>query len=418
MTEHERRLTRLDVNKINTDGRYVDFENNNMYRLSYDDILFLRAFHQNKNLASGYEFANIQPLTNARLQNNNKVKHRTAQQKPKVEPVRYSEPVRTTQPAKKKPARPKYELTREQKYTGKKHKGVKFNGKRLVAGVLVLIMSGTIIHAMCKEGTKPIDITPQYGIEQSYDRNDVAGVTNPTLPLDDKIVVDVEKSEKEIINHLADIYQIDADKAYEIIARLTNDFSSDSYTRDFTIKDVSCKGSGQLYCSSEEEILVYTMRVLKQDPGRFGINYNDIKANTGYKTQATYDNYVEIIGHYSQLFDVDPCLIYGIMKAETGWSSDLLNGINNPAGLKNIDGTWWEFSTKEEGIIELILQVKAYQAKGAMTVEDIAEIHCPLNDPDDIHKINQYWVGNVKDGMQEAKGIYENMQLSGDINRL
>lgn len=415
MTEHERKLTRLDINKINADGRYVDFENSNMFRLSYDDILFLRAFHRDRNIAHSYEFANIQPLTNARLQNNNKVKTRTT--KPKVEPVRYSEPVRKAQPSKK-PTRPKYELTREQKYTGKKHKGIKLNGKRLVAGLLVIFMSGTIIHAMCKEGTKPIDITPQYGIEQTYDRNDVAGVTEPTLPLDDKIVVDYESSEKEIINHLADIYQIDADKAYDIIAGLTNDFSSDSYTRDFTIKDVSCKGSGQLYCGSEEEILLYTMRVLKQDPERFGIKYKDIKGNSGYETKATYDNYVDIIGHYSQLLDVDPCLIYGIMKAETGWSSDLLNGINNPAGLKNIDGTWWEFSTKEEGIIELILQVKAYQAKGAMSVEDIAEIHCPINDPDDIHKINQYWVGNVKDGMQEAQDIYKNMQLDGDINRL
>lgn len=415
MTEHERKLTRLDVNKINADGRYVDFENNNMFRLSYDDILFLRAFYQDRTIAHSYEFANIQPLTNSRLQNNNKVKTRPA--KPKVEPVRYSEPVRKAQPTKK-PTRPKYELTREQKYTGKKHKGVKFNGKRLVAGILVIFMSGTIIHAMCKESTKPIDLTPQYGIEQTYDRNDVAGVTEPTLPLNDQIVVNGEKSEKEIIQHLADIYQIDGDKAYDIIAGLTNDFSSDSYTRDFTIKDVSCKGSGQLYCSSEEEILLYTMRVLKQDPGRFGIKYQDIKGNSGYETKATYDNYVDIIGHYSQLLDVDPCLIYGIMKAETGWCSDLLNGINNPAGLKNIDGTWWEFSTKEEGIIELILQVKAYQAKGAMSVEDMAEIHCPINDPDDVNKINQYWVGNVKDGMQEAQDIYKNMQLDGDINRL
>ena len=73
MTEHERKLTRLDVNKINADGRYVDFENSNMFKLSYDDILFLRAFYQDRTIAHSYEFANIQPLTNSRLQNNKKV---------------------------------------------------------------------------------------------------------------------------------------------------------------------------------------------------------------------------------------------------------------------------------------------------------------------------------------------------------
>ena len=48
----------------------------------------------------------------------------------------------------------------------------------------------------------------------------------------------------------------------------------------------------------------------------------------------------------------------------------------------------------------------------------MAAIHCPLNDPDDVNKVNQYWVGNVKDGMEEARSIYANMNLSNGTNRL
>ena len=67
MTNRERALARLDIKKIQSDGRYVDFENNIITRLTYDDIIFLRTYHGNRNIASQFEFSTIRPLDDSRL---------------------------------------------------------------------------------------------------------------------------------------------------------------------------------------------------------------------------------------------------------------------------------------------------------------------------------------------------------------
>ena len=65
-----------------------------------------------------------------------------------------------------------------------------------------------------------------------------------------------------------------------------------------------------------------------------------------------------------------------------------------------------------------MLEVLKYQRMGADTIEEIAEIHCPIDDPDDHSKINQYWVDNVTEASQAAKDIYKNMQIGNGSNRL
>ena len=406
MTDRERALSRLDIRKIQSDGRYVDFENSIITRLTYDDIIFLRTYHGNRNIASQFEFSTIRPLDDSRL--------KTQGQKRPVQQTRRP----ATSPTKKKEPAKQYALTREQK--GKKHKGIRLNGKRMVAAIGVVILSLSIMHAMSKEATGPINIEqPTIGIEQQYD---VAGgeftePTNPKETLSKNEEDDVEEisEERQMINVLADIYHIDRDKAYDIIAEMTDDFTSDSYVKDHSIKDVSCKGSGQLYCSSEEEVLLYTMRILKQDPERFGYTYEQLKANPDFKSST---DYTKTIAHYAGVLGVDPALIHGIIQAETGFDSELFNQSNNPAGLKKNNGNWWVFDTKEEGIIELMLEVLKYQRMGADTIEEIAEIHCPIDDPDDHSKINQYWVDNVTEASQAAKDIYKNMQKGTGSNRL
>ena len=407
MTNRERALTRLDIRKIQSDGRYVDFENSIITRLTYDDIIFLRTYHGNRNIASQFEFSTVRPLNDSRL--------KTQGQKRPVQQTRRP----ATNPSTKKAPTKQYALTREQK--GKKHKGIKFNGRRMVAAIGVVILSLSIMHAMSKGPTGPINIEqPTIGIEQEYD---VAGggFTDPTTTTDETLSVtpeeDIEEisEERQIINVLADIYHIDRDKAYDIIAEMTDDFTSDSYVKDHSIKDVSCKGSGQLYCQSDEEVLLYTMRILKQDPERFGYTYEQLKANPDFKSST---NYSETIAHYANVLGVDPALIHGIIQAETGFDSELFNQSNNPAGLKKNNGNWWVFDTKEEGIIELMLEVLKYQRMGADTIEEIAEIHCPIDDPDDHSKINQYWVDNVTEATEYAKDIYKNMQIGNGSNRL
>ena len=84
------------------------------------------------------------------------------------------------------------------------------------------------------------------------------------------------------------------------------------------------------------------------------------------------------------------------------------NNHNNPAGIKTNSGSWWHFDNKEEGIIELMLEILKYQREGAYTIEEISEIHCPLSDPGDVNNINQHWVSNVKDAYNEAQALYAN----------
>ena len=125
----------------------------------------------------------------------------------------------------------------------------------------------------------------------------------------------------------------------------------------------------------------------KQLPANLGINANNLYVQTGYQSPTDYG---KEIGYYSKLLGVDPFLVYSITQAETGWDSPLFLNSNNPAGLR-INGSWWNFSTKEEGFIELALEILKYNRKGAFTIEEIGSIHAPLEDDPS----NKDWIPNV-----------------------
>ena len=161
----------------------------------------------------------------------------------------------------------------------------------------------------------------------------------------------------------------------------------------------------QIDAESEEEFLVYAVRVIAQDPGRVDLEKDDVRIDDGY---VSGDNYNEIIAKWAGILRVDPALVYGIIQAETGWNSTLFIEDNNPAGLKD-GGKFWVFKNKEAGIIELMLEIVKYQYKGANTIEEIAAIHCPLDDPEDVNGFNQYWIGNVRKGYEQGKEIFEAM---------
>ena len=76
MTDRERALTRIDLRHIQADGRYVNFEKNIITYLTYEDILFLRTYHQDKSIAKNFEFKNIRPLEETRLKLQDKFKKR------------------------------------------------------------------------------------------------------------------------------------------------------------------------------------------------------------------------------------------------------------------------------------------------------------------------------------------------------
>ena len=135
------------------------------------------------------------------------------------------------------------------------------------------------------------------------------------------------------------------------------------------------------------------------------LSRNQVNINNGYKSST---NYREIIAKWSAILDVDPALVYGIITAETGWNSEMFMEDNNPAGLKNGSG-FWKFHNKEEGIIELMMEIVKYRYKGASTIEEISRIHCPINDPDDVNGLNRNWVSNVTAGYEQGREIFESM---------
>ena len=431
MTNHEKSLLRLDLKKIDANGRYVDFENILITHLSYEDILFLRSYYQDKNIAKNFEFQNIKPLEPERLKTQGQTQRKkapapTRAPQPKQEPVRQQRPAnskpasqQTQRPAaKQKPAAKKnLALSKENKYTGQHHKGITFTYRRLAAAAGVLFICLTSGLYLARNNVQTIPANPGIGIESTY-TGDVAGTsdtiatTKPTSP-----VMSEQQMMRNICDEVAAIYQIDADDLYNVIASNTDNFTSDDYLTNYTFEGVSYKGSGQVLCTNPTQMAIITARAMDQDPERFNLNRDNIKEYTQEKTEKNYDNYVEMIGYYCEILGEDPCLIYGIMQAETGWDSRLLNELNNPAGLKLNNGKWWEFETIESGICELIFQVHAYRMSGANTVEEIAAIHCPIGDPDDVNEVNQFWVGNVKSGMEEAKTIYANMNYGTSTHR-
>ena len=184
---------------------------------------------------------------------------------------------------------------------------------------------------------------------------------------------------------------------------MTDDFTDPEYLAG-RHPLVSCKGM-QIDADCEEEFLVYAVRVIAQDPNRVDLTEDEVCINDGYTSG---DNYKEIIAKWAGILDVDPALVYGIIQAETGWNSKLFIQDNNPAGLKD-GGKFWVFKNKEAGIIELMLEIVKYRYMGADTIEEIAAIHCPLDDPEDVNGLNKNWVRNVTNGYEQGRKIFEEM---------
>ena len=116
-------------------------------------------------------------------------------------------------------------------------------------------------------------------------------------------------------------------------------------------------------------------------------------------------NYYQNIRYCSDIFDVDPCLVYGIIMSESGLKSNLFLESNNPAGLRSPDnpGEFWEFSTPQEGIVETCLEVRKFLQSGKTTIEEIGKVYCPVGGWDDPNGLNSNWVTNVTNNTQYAR---------------
>lgn len=372
-------IARLNPTKISDTGYYFDVDNGMMFQLSEAEIKAARDYFGMPDLAPKYIF----------------------QKRPQEVSRRH------------------YKVAKEQSYNDGRHrkrtsrKNSSCIVRNFVIGGIIFVVSVYGVFQITKYDSKASfdSSVPSYQIEESYDG--VSNLENEQISpsTEEKDVALVKEyiaigaretyssSERYGFNTLEDenaerrawvekycnIYQVNFNVVYPRLVELTNNFTNENYLNG-CLPGVTCKGE-VVFANSEEELILYYVRCAKQLPAQLGIPTDDLYVHTDYESSS---DYASIIGYYDTLLGVDPILSYAIAQAETGWDSDLFLNSNNPAGLR-IDGHWWHFDTKEEGFIELALEIIKYNRKGAYTIAEIGSIHAPAEDN------NENWIPNVTD---------------------
>lgn len=376
-----RDITRIDIRKVNPYGRYIDLDKPVIFDLTDEEINALRKYYNKPNIAS--------------LRNMTK---------------------KTPENVKKN-----YKVTRDQKYNKGRHRTkrkIKKNyGMRvIIGGILVFVMLGSkyikVDAPKVEAGDYDNSSEPSYTEYIEYNNqsmsygNTLEGLVSSAMSKADDIDINIQEDKQELserqeaIKDICNIYQLNYDVVYSNLVQLTNDFTSDNYLNGH-IDGVTCKGV-DVYANSEEELLVYTIRCMKQLPSQLGVRTDGLYVKNGY-TSGT--NYYEQLNKVANVLGVDRCLLYAIVNAECSFNSDLFINANNPAGIKGNDGNWWVFDTKEEGFFELGMELLKYYRKIGVSPDNIDEvtlgrirdIHAPLSDG------NEHWLPNVLSGLEYAK---------------
>lgn len=365
-----RNMKNIDIRRVNARGRYIDLNIPLMFDLTDEEILYLRKMYNNPKIA----------------------KDRVI----------------------KKQEQRVYKLTREQTYNSGKHRAkgkVKNNmGAKVIIGGLVVSLALSSMFYL-REDSALYTLADSKSVSNYSNTIDLEDF-NIEIPiahlseLDDvgqeanKAINEEEEERKLLIKDICNIYQVNYDVVYNKLVEITNNFTDSKYLNGY-IEGVTCKGD-VVYANSEEELLIYTIRCMKQLPGNLGMSSDNLYINNGYSSG---DNYFEQINRVSKILGVNRCLLYAIVQSESGFNSEMFNSINNPAGLKNSYGEWWSFSTKEEGFFELGMEVlKYYRIIGKDptqidydTLAQIRDIHAPLSDG------NDYWLPNVVECLNYAQ---------------
>lgn len=372
-----RDVTKIDISKIDSYGKYIDLDIPEMYYLKAEDIIALRRYHNNPNIAKDFQFPKP---TNEVSHSRSNPNYKVATDKNKYNNGHY----RT-----KTPPIIKY-------------------GRRLIVGGLVVVFSFGVYYTISNAGQKKDVETPAIVATANpflsphiQDEINIDDIIESTLPENATIEPNEEISyEREIINHYCDIYQINPDVAYETLSNLTDNFTSEDFLANYHINGVTCKGR-DVYASSEEEILLYAVRCLKQLPEQLNVSSSNLYIKNGYSSGVDYKKQISDI---SKLMGVDRALIYAICQSECNFNSDLFLNGKNPAGIRTEEG-WWHFDTTEEGFIEICAEVIKYYQKidrpltdlSYDTLSKVRDIHAPLSDG------NEYWLDNVWSILQSIK---------------
>ena len=371
-----RDIKRLKKECIGSNGMYVDLNRNEIFPLTTEEIYYLRKLHNDPNLARNViiRVEKTQSRTEAPKQ------HRPYEAPKKQEDYRRQEDIKRQQEQARRQQnqrqqanysrnnqrkrRPQYRVTRQQPYNGNKHNLVTQLKKELcvlllVGGISVTCIAGgqlynsifnnnpelgdrTNYQTMVNDSDIGIVITDRYQSETNYGESETIGVQEM-------------QNRRETIRSLCNIYQLNYDVVYNFLEKKTDSFSDPGYLEG-RMSDVTCKGM-QIDARSEEEMLVYMIRIIKQDPARWGIDTSNLYIRNGY---ASGTDYCEQIEHVSNVLGVDKYLMYAIVQSECGFSSELFINDNNPGGIMNNNGSFWRFDTKEEGFYELGMEIIKY----------------------------------------------------------
>lgn len=355
-------LLSLDVSKIEPNGEYYYFSKNpnatllyQKIRLTDSDILFLREYYHRRDIAVN------------RVGPNNSVKYVIGEDRNKYN------------------------------HRGRVKNKPKPIGKKIIIGGLVI----TLVIGGYKLLEPKKDVIAET-ISVEYQSPIYWGEGHSEAKLEEISNKDDEVRRLEVIKHLCDIYQVDYVTVYNKLKEITNNFSSNDYLNG-CIEGVSCKGF-DVKADSEDELLTYAIRTIKQAPDRLGMSTEDLYINNGYDSGTDYS---KMISDISEVLGINRDLMYAIVNAETSFSSDLFQTHNNPAGLRDASSStgWWQFANKEEGLIEFGMElIKYYKILGidklsvsSDTISKIGSIHAPLSDG------NANWLPNVLEGLEYAQ---------------
>ncbi len=374
-----RDITKLDIKNIDDNGLYIDNSRGLFYRLTDKEIIEIRRYHRNRLIAK------------------NRVRPKESQYKVYV----YGEET----------LRKKARLHKTNKKRRITKRWLKRNAKALIIrGVLGVVLAAGIFGAY-KGVSGLIGQKEEMGIESEADETEYE-----TESVEDMVAqVDEETEARDaLIKKYCDIFQVDYDITHALLQSLTDNFTSDDYYEG-RIPGIVCKGV-QVQAQSEEELIILAIRNIKQKPESFNLNKETLYINNGYVSSSDYFGQIK---YYSDIFGLDECLIAAIVQSETGFDSNLFNTINNPAGLR-LNGEWWEFANKEEGIIELCLEVEKYYRKincspldvNEAIIEAIGNIHAPKSDG------NEFWVPNVRSNYYKYKNNYDEFFVRKDSNQM
>ncbi len=374
-----RDVTKINPKYVGPNGKYFNYNTTTMFQLTPEEIYYLRKLW-------GDDMNNPKIAENVRVI------------------------VRTQSTTQVKPK--KYKLTRTQKYNDGFYQ-LKEQLKRelatfvVIGGIVVSLVGGLSLYFDVDSKEYKNDNYYSSTMEEPiFVIEEIKPNLSETIK-DENIMLNNEFVQREeLIRSICDIYQVNYDVVYPVIEKITENFSSVGYLEG-KIDTVTCKGF-EVDARSDEELFIYMVRIIKQDPSRWNVSTDNLYIDNGYDSG---DDYCKQIEHISNILGVDKYFMYAVVQSECGFNSNLFINSNNPAGIKNDSGNWWSFDTKEEGFLELGMELLKYyhwidkptDSLDIETLSEIRDIHAPLSDG------NYDWLGNVLDRMEYARNNSEEL---------